>query len=88
MLFRSRESCVDDTIWIVRRSQFWDLQNKPLKTTYFRDISKVQGIWTAHKIEVENHKTGHNTIFTFSDVDYNEGVKDRVFTQNALKRGL
>ena len=83
-----RESCVDDTIWIVRRSHFWDLQNKPLKTTYFRDISKVQGIWTAHKIEVENHKTGHHTIFTFSDVDYNEGVKDRVFTQNALKRGL
>ena len=83
-----RESCVDDTIWIVRRSRFWDLQNKRLKTTYFRDISKVQGIWTAHKIEVENHKTGHHTIFTFSDVDYNQGVNDRVFTQNALKRGL
>ena len=83
-----RESCVDDTIWIVRRSQFWDLQNKPLKTTYFRDISKVQGFWTAHKIDVENHKTGHHTVFTFSEVDYNEGVNDRVFTQNALKRGL
>ena len=83
-----RESCVDDTIWIVRRSLFWDVQNKPLKTTYFRDISKVQGFWTAHKIDVENHKTGHHTVFTFSDVDYNEGVNDRIFTQNALKRGL
>jgi len=83
-----RESCVDDTIWMTRRSIFWDLQNKQLKTTHFRNISKVQGIWTAHTIEVENHKTGHNTVFTFSDVDYKEGVKDRVFTQNALKRGL
>jgi len=83
-----RESCVDDIIWIVRKSQFWDLQNNLLKTTYFRDISKVQGIWTAHTIDVENHKTGHHTKFTFSDVDYSKGVKDSVFTQNALKRGL
>lgn len=83
-----RENCVDDNIWIVRRSKYWDLQNKPLKTTYFKDISQVEGIWTAHKIEVENHKTGHKTRFTFSDVRYNEGVNDRVFTQNAMKRGL
>jgi len=83
-----RESCVDDNIWIVHKSQYWDLQNKLLKTTYFRDISKVQGIWTAHKIEVENHKTGHHTRFIFSEVDYNEAVSDKVFTQNALKRGM
>ncbi len=83
-----RESCVDDSIWIVRKSKFWDLQNKLLKTTYFRDISKVQGIWTAHKIEVENHKTGHRTTFTFSDINYEHGVKDAVFTQQALRRGL
>ncbi len=83
-----RQSCVDDNIWIVRKSQFWDLQNKLLKTTYFRDISKVEGIWTAHKLEVENHKTGHHTRFIFSNVRYKEGVEDRVFTQNAMKRGL
>ena len=83
-----RESCVDDIIWMTRRSKFWDLQNNLLKTTRFKDVSKVQGIWTAHIIEVENHKTGHHTVFTFSDVNYNEGVKDSVFTQNALKRGL
>ena len=83
-----RESCVDDTLWIARRSIHWDPQNKLLKTTYFKDISVVQGILTAHTIEVENHKTGHQTRFTFSDVNYNGGVNDRVFTQNTLKRGL
>lgn len=83
-----RESCVDDSIWMTRRSKFWDLQNNLLKTTYFKDISKVQGIWTAHTIEVENHKTGHHTVFSFSDVNYTDGVKDSIFTQNALKRGL
>jgi len=83
-----RESCVDDQRWIVLRSKHWDPQNKLLKTTKFKDISVVQGILTTHTIEVENHKTGHQTRFTFSDVNYNQGVNDRVFTQNALKRGL
>lgn len=83
-----REICVDDNIWIVRQSVFWDTQKKLLKTIHFKDITQVQGIWTAHIIEVENHKTGHTTKFTFSDVQYNEEVNDRVFTQNALKRGL
>ncbi len=83
-----RESCVDNKLWIVRKSKFWDPQNKLLKTTYFKDISMVQGILTAHIIEVENHKTGHQTRFTFSNVNYNEGVNDRVFTQNSMKRGL
>jgi len=83
-----RESCVDDNLWIVRKSKIWDPQNKLLKTTYFKDISLVQGILTAHTIEVENHKTGHQTRFSFSDVDYKGGVKDQIFTKNALKRGL
>ncbi len=83
-----RESCVDDKLWIVRRSKFWDLQNNLLKTTYFKNISMVDGILTAHEIAVENHKTGHRTRFIFSDVSYNEEVSDQVFTQNAMKRGI
>ncbi len=83
-----RVSCVDDKLWIVRRSKYWDLQNNLLKTTYFKDISMVEGILTAHEIAVDNHKTGHQTRFIFSNVKYNEGVNDRVFTQNAMKRGL
>lgn len=83
-----RESCVDDKIWIVRKSKLWDLQNKALKTIYFKDISLVQGIWTAHTLEVENHKTGHHTKFSFSNIDYENGVDDSVFTQGSIRRGL
>ncbi len=82
------EQCVDSEIWMVRRSRFWDIKGKPLKTSYFRDIRKVQGIWTQHRIEVENHKSGHRTLFLFRDVDYEHGVSDDLFTQNALRRGL
>ncbi len=82
------EQCVDDEIWMVRRSRFWDTRGKLLKTTRTGDIRQVQGIWTQHRIEVENHKTGHRTVFTFSEVDYAQGVGDGVFTQKAIRRGL
>ena len=82
------EQCVDDKIWMVRRSRFWDTRGKLLKTIHSRDIRQVQGIWTQHRLEVENHRSGHRTVFTFSEVDYEQGVSDGMFTQQAIRRGL
>ncbi|HFD11921.1 MAG TPA: outer membrane lipoprotein-sorting protein [Crenotrichaceae bacterium] len=82
------ETCVDDSIWIVRRSRIWDVQGNPLKTTINSDIRQVQGIWTVHRMQVENHKTGHQTVFTFRNVDYQAVIDDNVFTKQRLKRGL
>jgi len=79
---------VDAEIWMVRKAKFWDVRGKILKTIHTHDISQVQGIWTSHRLEVINHKTGHKTLFTFSNVDYKSDVKDKVFSQRALKRGM
>ena len=81
-------SCVDNEIWMVRTSQFWDIKDNLLKTITISNIEKVQGIWTQHNIDVENHKTGHSTRLTFSAVDYQSPVPDDIFTTNAIKRGL
>ena len=53
-----------------------------------KDIKKVLGIWTLHIIEAENFKTGHKTIFRFSDIDYKTKFSDDLFTKRSLKRGL
>ncbi|MFQ3199202.1 MAG: putative RND superfamily exporter protein [Paraglaciecola sp.] len=79
---------VDTSNWIVLKSQSWDINHNELKTTVMSDIRKVDGIWTRHNIMVDNHKTGHHTEFSFSQVDYNTEVKDRVFTRQALTRGV
>ncbi|MBQ0720898.1 MAG: outer membrane lipoprotein-sorting protein [Gammaproteobacteria bacterium] len=81
-------SCVDSEIWMVRKSQFWDIKGKLLKTITISNIEQIQGIWTQQKIDVENHKTGHSTSLVFSAVDYQSAVPDDLFTTNAIKRGL
>jgi hypothetical protein len=78
---------VDPQIRISRRSEAWDTGGNPLKTTRASEIESIDGIWTVHRIEVQNHKTGHGTVFTFSNVDYTTEVADKVFTTARLKRG-
>ena len=79
---------VDPTIWISRKSEFWDLNGNRLKTVVNHTIEQIEGIWTTLRIEVENHKTQHKTVLTFSDVDYGTPIKDDMFSQSRLRRGL
>ena len=78
---------VDPEIWMVRKSEFWDTRGQRLKTLHFRGIEEVDGIWTPHVLEVENHQSGHRTLFTISEVDYTSTVSDRLFRREALGRG-
>ncbi len=81
-------SQVDGGIWMIRSSRFWDLQGNLLKTVTFEDIREVDGIWTPHRLSVENHKTGHHTVFVVSEVDYDVDLVDRIFTREAMSRGF
>jgi hypothetical protein len=81
------ELWVDSEIWMVIKTEYWDLKNKPLKSLHVSDIRMVEGIWTSHQLNMVNHKTGHSTRFVFTNVDYQKPVNDNVFSQQALARG-
>lgn len=79
---------VNSENWIVLKAEYWDLKDRHLKTYTASNISKVDGIWTKHRLEIKNHKTGHHSLFEFSNVDYQAPVKDDLFTRRTLERGL
>jgi len=79
---------VDSSIWITRKAEFWDVRGNPLKVILTTDINKIQGVWTPHKIHVTNHKTGHQTIFLYSKVNYKKILPNKIFKKGALKRGI
>jgi hypothetical protein len=80
-------SWVDAEIWMVRRAEYYDRAGRPLKSARVSEIRAVDGVWTPHRIEVENRRTGHRTIFTVSDVSYAAPVPEEVFSESALRRG-
>ncbi len=78
---------VDRSNWTIVKAEYWDIKGKPLKSLVADDIRQVDGIWTRHGLTIDNHKTGHKTIFTFSEVDYRTAVKDSFFTKRTLSKG-
>ncbi|MEQ8514814.1 MAG: outer membrane lipoprotein-sorting protein, partial [Chromatocurvus sp.] len=81
------EAVVDAGNWVVTRVKFWDTGDEHLKTLHADDIRRVDDIWTRHRLLMENHESGHSTELIFSNVDYTSPVDERVFTQQALRRG-
>ncbi len=70
-----------------RKTDMWDVNGNALKTLHNEVIEEVQGIWTALTLSAVNHKTGHSSIFTFTDTDYESPIDDAMFEQRALRRG-
>ena len=79
---------VDPDIWMSRSSDYWDVNGNHLKTINTPVIELIDGIWTALEITARNHKTGHRSAFTFTNVDYRSEVPDKLFLQRSLTRGL
>lgn len=78
---------VRSDIWMITTTDYSDLKGNPLKTFKAEDIRHIDGIWTRHKLSVSNHKTGHTSIFTVSDVRYDSRIKDSLFTERSMKKG-
>ncbi len=78
---------IDAAIWMPRRVEYWNLAGQALKTVSLLEIREVEGVWTAHRIEAKNHRSGHRTNLIFRDVDYHTELDTELFTQRALSRG-
>jgi outer membrane lipoprotein-sorting protein len=82
------KSWIDAELWMVRKANYLDVSGNHLKTLEVKDIKQIDGIWTAQIIHVVNHKTGHQTWFKFSDINYKSPVEDYFFTEESLVNGI
>lgn len=79
---------VDETTWMPVSIEFSDLDGKPLKTVTVDEVEDIDGIWTATRIEAENHQTGHRTTFRYEEVSYPDSLPEHLFLPSSLQRGL
>jgi len=69
------------------RIDYYDRKGQELKHFRVTEVKQVQGIWTATKMTMNNVQSGHYTDMEFSDLRYNTGLSDRIFSERMLKRG-
>jgi outer membrane lipoprotein-sorting protein len=71
-----------------RKIEFYDKKDGALlKTLVLGDFETIDKVPTAHRIEMTNAKKGTKTTLEASEVRYNRGLGDEVFTERTLERG-
>ncbi|MFQ5648738.1 MAG: outer membrane lipoprotein-sorting protein [bacterium] len=77
--------------WIHRESllpskeEYYDKRGNLYKTFTADKIEPVAGIATIMQRTMANAQNGHRTVVTFEAVNYNVGLKDRIFSERYLR---
>ncbi len=82
------EALVDATTWLPAEVEFFDNKLKRLKTVQVQDSQQINGIWTALRIQANNHQTGHETVFQMADIRYADTLPAHLFESQQLARGV
>jgi len=80
------EVSVDNQTWLPKVIDFWDLQMRPLKQIKVMETDTVAGFHVATDILVENIQTGHQSLFTYTDIQYQDKLDKALFTVGAIRK--
>jgi hypothetical protein len=78
-------------MWIRKDNYAWariENYNKDqlVRRASYRQIRNVQGIWTAHEVEMHDLRRDSRTILKIDKLQYNLPMKDDAFSVQALRR--
>lgn len=70
------------------RVEYYDKLDALHRVLIVSDITRVQGFWTKHRMEMSNVQTGHKTVIEISDPRYDMELDANLFTVARLEKGL
>lgn len=73
--------------FIPAKADFYDPKGAYEKQGLFENVKTINGILTPLHIEMHNVQNGRKTIIDLSDIVYNSGLNDGVFTERYMMRG-
>ena len=83
--FAHRISWIDAASMLPLREEYYDKKGQLVKTYESLEIEDIEGHPTVTVRSMTTEKKGHSTIVRFSDVGYDVGIDDDLFTERHLK---
>jgi outer membrane lipoprotein-sorting protein len=71
----------------LRKMELYGHDDVLLKVLTVDGFSEVDKVPTPHRLEMDTVKRGSKTTLELSDVQYNRGLNDALFTQHQMQRG-
>ena len=82
--FSSRLAWIDKENFVLWREEYYDKRNELYKVFTADEVKQVEDQWTAVRRTMKNVQNGHRTEVTLSEVDYNVGLEDNLFSERYL----
>ena len=76
---------VDQQNYVYRKIEYYK-NGKQVKVLTIDNIEKIDNYWFGKKMEMRNLKNDHRTTLTLTDIKFDQGLSDKVFTERNLKR--
>ncbi len=77
---------IDKETFIPKKRVFYDKNGEKQREYRAEKVETIQGYKTITEFSMTNIQTGESTYTTYSDVRYNMGVPDNIFTETYLRR--
>ena len=77
---------IDKETFLPRLAKYYDKNGKLYRTVEATKVEPVQGFPTVTESVVKDLNTGGSTINTFSNIKYDIGLKENIFTERFLRR--
>jgi len=74
--------------WIGLKKEFYDEDGDHLKTLTIKKYEKIGKYWILLQTKMHNVQSEHKTEMSFSKVQLDKGIKDTMFTERMMRRGL
>ncbi len=77
---------IDKDTFLPRMAEYYDKNGKLYRTVEATKVETIQGFPTVTESVVKDLNTGGSTVNVFSDIEYNIGLQDNIFTERFLRR--
>jgi outer membrane lipoprotein-sorting protein len=78
---------IDDRRYIPVKVDYYDRKNALLKTLIYQGYQQyLKQFWRAGKMVMTNHQTGKSTVLINKNYQFKQGLTERDFDRNSLKR--
>jgi len=84
--FSYYEIWIDKETFLPIKTTLYDKSNELYKQYEMLDWEIIQGYATITKFSMTNLQTGESTVATMSDIKYDLGLPDNIFSEGALRR--
>lgn len=83
--FSRKLSYIDKQTFLPLLEEYFDKKDEMIRRFSAEKIQEVEGVLTVTVRKMENLKKGSHTTVAFSDIKYNTGVSEDIFTERYLK---